>query len=93
MRYCGRGSLTACRESLYAAVRAAADELAAQQGSDPRAWRSDATKERIRFSPGLIQNTMRWTNRSTFQQVLEFVNPVVAARTPRRHRAAPRFTG
>ncbi len=93
MRYCGRGSLTACRESLYAAVRAAADELAAQQGSDPRAWRSDATKERIRFSPGLIQNTMRWTNRSTFQQVLEFVNPVAAARTPRRHRAAPRFTG
>ncbi len=57
-------------------------------GPDVRAWHSDATKERIRFSSGLIQNTMRWTNRSTFQQVLEFVNPVAAARTPRHHRAA-----
>jgi len=36
---------------------------------------------------------MRWTNRSTFQQVLEFVNPVAAARAPRHHRVAPRFTG
>ncbi len=93
LRYCGRGSLAACRESLYAAVRAAADELAAQQGPDPRAWRSDATRERIRYAPGLIPDTMRWTNRPTFQQVLEFVNPTVARPAPRRPRRSPRFTG
>ena len=26
----------------------------------------------ISFVPGLISYTMRWTNRSTFQQVIEF---------------------
>ena len=38
----------------------------------PNQWRADATKERIKFIPGLIPNTMRWTNRSTFQQAIEF---------------------
>ena len=52
--------------------RPRAIELAAAQGPDPRQWRSDATLERIKFSPGLIPNTMRWTNRPTFQQVLRF---------------------
>jgi hypothetical protein len=71
-RYCGAGSLSACRASLWAAVKAASDQLAAAQGPDPTQWRSDATLERIKFSPGLIPNTMRWTNRPTFQQVLQF---------------------
>jgi hypothetical protein len=71
-RYCGAGSLTACRASLWAALKAASDQLAAAQGPDPTRWRSDATLERIRFTPGLIPNTMRWTNRPTFQQVLRF---------------------
>ena len=45
----------------------------ATQGADPVAgWRPDATKERIRFAPGILQDTMRWTNRPTFQQVLSF---------------------
>ena len=72
LRYCGNGSLTACRASLWAALKAAADELAAAQGPDPTKWRADATAERIRFAPGLLPDTMRWTNRPTFQQVLRF---------------------
>jgi len=72
LSYCGRGSLARCRASLWSALDAVAGELAAQQGPDPRQWRADATKERIRFTPGLIADTMRWTNRPTFQQVLRF---------------------
>ena len=72
-RYCGNGSLTACRRSLWAAIQAAANQLKAGQGSDPNNWHASATAERISFIPGLIPSfTMRWTNRSTFQQVIEF---------------------
>jgi len=70
LRYCGKGSLTACRESLWAVVDQVAAQLAAANGSDPTAWRSTAS--RTGFVPGLIPNTMRTTNRPTFQQVLEF---------------------
>ena len=38
----------------------------------PRGW---ATASRTGFQPGLIPNTMRTTNRPTFQQVLEFQHP------------------
>ena len=69
-RYCGNGSLDACRASLWAAIQTAVNQLATTQGSDPTAWRSQAP--RISFAPGLISYTMRWTNRSTFQQVIEF---------------------
>jgi hypothetical protein len=69
-RYCGNGSLEACRASLWAAMQTAANQLATTQGFDPTAWRSQAP--RIGFAPGLITYTMRWTNRSTFQQVIEF---------------------
>ena len=71
--YCGRGKLAACRASLWAAIDAAATKLAAAQGPDPTSWRADATAERIKFTPGLLPDfTMRWTNRSTFQQAIEF---------------------
>ena len=60
-----------CRASVWAALDAAGAELAAAQGADPSAWRADATKERIRFA-GFIPDTMRWTNRPTFQQVVVF---------------------
>ena len=60
------------RRSLWAAIDAAGDELQAAQGPDPTAWRADATGERIRFSGGLLADTMRWTNRPTFQQVISF---------------------
>ena len=70
--YCGAGDATACSKSLWAALDAAGNDLAAVQGADPAAWRSDATKERIRFSPGILTTTMRWTNRPTYQQILSF---------------------
>ena len=70
--YCGAGDLTACRTSLWAALDAAGVQLAAAQGPDPAAWRADATAERIRFTSGILPNTMRWTNRPTFQQVVTF---------------------
>jgi hypothetical protein len=70
--YCGNGALSACRDSLWAAVKAAADGLAASQGPDPNAWRANADAERIHFVPRLIPDTMRWVNRPTFQQAVEF---------------------
>ncbi len=72
LTYCGRGSVTACSRSLWRALVAADEQIAAKQGPDPAAWRADATNERIKFTPGLIKDTMRWTNRPTFQQVLRF---------------------
>ncbi len=71
-QYCGGGSLIACRASLWTAVQAAANTLSASQGPVPANWHSSATAERIKFLPGLIPYTMRWTNRSTFQQVISF---------------------
>jgi hypothetical protein len=73
-RYCGGGDLAACRQSLWTVIRQSVDALAAAQGPDPAAWRSDAIEERIDFQPGLLgpQNTMRWTNRPTLHQLMEF---------------------
>jgi hypothetical protein len=45
-------------------------ELAAQYGEDPNTWLGEGN--RIRFEPGFITETMRSTNRPTYQQVLEF---------------------
>jgi acyl-homoserine lactone acylase PvdQ len=73
-RFCGGGDLAACRSSLWAAVDSAGSELAAAQGSeDPAAWTSDANAERIKFAPGLLPTTIRYTNRpSGIQQVISF---------------------
>ena len=73
-RYCGGGDLNACRQSLWTVIQQSADALAAAQGADPNAWRSDASAERIEFVPGLLgpQNTMRWTNRPTLHLLMEF---------------------
>ena len=70
--YCGGGSLEACRTSLWAAIQKAAEGLVATQGSNMEAWR--APQVRIEFPPGILPYTMRWTNRSTFQQVIEFTS-------------------
>jgi hypothetical protein len=52
---------------------AAGAELELAQGADPNLWRADANRERIRFAPGLLPFTMRYTNRpSGIQQVIEF---------------------
>jgi len=65
--------LTACRDSLWAAMDAAGTELEAAQGPNPDAWRQDANPERIRFAPGLLPTTLRYTNRpSGIQQVITF---------------------
>jgi hypothetical protein len=69
LRYCGAGSLGACRASLWATVDAVARVLVAVHGPDPAVWRSTAS--RTRFQPGLIPDTIRTTNRPTFQQVIE----------------------
>jgi acyl-homoserine lactone acylase PvdQ len=73
-RFCGGGDLTACRNSLWAAIDAAGNDLATAQGNpDPSAWTSDANAERIHFAPGLLPTTIRFTNRpSGIQQVLSF---------------------
>ncbi len=70
LRYCGGGSLARCREALWGALKETADALAAQQGPDPAQWRSRRAT-RTRFAPGLIPDTIRYTNRPTYQQVLE----------------------
>jgi hypothetical protein len=69
LTYCGNGSLDACRASLWAVVEQVAVELAAEQGPEPSSWTGAAA--RTGFTPGLIPDTIRTTNRPTFQQVLE----------------------
>jgi len=71
-RYCGAGVLQTCREALWGALDTAAAELEKAQGPAPSAWRADATSERIRFTSGVLADTMRWTNRPTFQQLMSF---------------------
>ncbi len=71
-RYCGAGVLASCREALWAAIDAAAADLERTQGPAPSTWRADATAERIRFTSGVLPDTMRWTNRPTFQQLMSF---------------------
>jgi acyl-homoserine lactone acylase PvdQ len=72
--YCGAGNKAACQQSVWAAIEAAGQELAAEQGTtDPAAWRADANAERISIVPGLLPNTIRYTNRPTgIQQVISF---------------------
>jgi acyl-homoserine lactone acylase PvdQ len=72
-RYCGGGDLAACRAALWEALDAAGAELETAQGPDPEGWRADATRERIRFVPGLLATTLRYTNRPNgIQQVISF---------------------
>ena len=72
-RYCGGGDLAECRASLWSALRAAGDEVAATQGADPTTWRASATAERIRFVPGVLPYTMAYANRpSGIQQIISF---------------------
>jgi acyl-homoserine lactone acylase PvdQ len=71
LAYCGAGDLTACRDSLWQAIHQAADATTTQLGeADPSLWRKPAP--RTTFVPGLLPDTFPFTNRPTFQQVLEF---------------------
>ena len=78
LSYCGNGSLDACRASLWAVVEQVAGELAAEQGPEPSSWTGPAA--RTGFTPGLIPDTIRTTNRPTFQQVLELASKPRSAR-------------
>lgn len=69
LHYCGAGSFAACQASLWTALDQVAVSLSATFGPDPRTWLSPAS--RTGFTPGLIPETMRTTNRPTFQQVIE----------------------
>jgi acyl-homoserine lactone acylase PvdQ len=70
LRYCGDGSLSACRASLWAAVDQTTNQLAAQQAdANPANWRKPIST--TGFIPGLLPNRFPTTNRPTFQQVLE----------------------
>jgi acyl-homoserine lactone acylase PvdQ len=71
-RYCGAGVLATCREALWSAIDAAAARLETTQGPAPSSWRADAVAERIRFTSGVLPDTMRWSNRPTFQQLMSF---------------------
>lgn len=71
-RYCGGGVIAACSASLRAALDAAGAVLTAAQGPVATSWRADAAQERIRFTSGVLPDTMRWTNRPTFQQLVSF---------------------
>jgi acyl-homoserine lactone acylase PvdQ len=73
-RFCGAGKVASCRTALWAAVDAAGNQLQAAQGTaDVSQWKSDATAQRIKFAPGLLPDTIRYTNRpSGIQQVISF---------------------
>jgi acyl-homoserine lactone acylase PvdQ len=72
-KFCGNGVLSVCRDALWAALEQSGAELAAEQGNaDPSTWRSNAVPERITFVPGILGQTMRWTNRPTFQQAISY---------------------
>lgn len=71
--YCGGGNLETCRNSLWAAIQGAVEKLQVEQPTGtPKTWKAE--KVRIEFAPGLpgFHYTMAWTNRSTFQQIIEF---------------------
>jgi len=72
--FCGRGSLSRCRTAVYAALEATGQALERAQGTpDAARWTADATRERIRFAPGVLPTTIRYTNRpSGIQQVISF---------------------
>jgi hypothetical protein len=61
-RYCGGGDLKACATALWLSLDAAVSAAPAL---------ADATKERISFG-AFLSDTIRWTNRPTFQQVVVF---------------------
>jgi len=73
-QFCGAGKLGKCQRAIWKAIGDAGAELTASQGtSNPSAWRADATKERIKFVPGLLPTTIRYANRpSGIQQVISF---------------------
>ncbi|TML09309.1 MAG: penicillin acylase family protein [Actinobacteria bacterium] len=73
-KFCGSGDKAACQATIWQAFQQAGDAIAAAQGNgDVAAWFMNANAERIKFAPGLLQTTIRYTNRpSGIQQVISF---------------------
>lgn len=70
LQYCGAGDLDQCRADLWAAIDDRVAELALDHGDDPSAWRREGRTSS--FTPGLIPDRFRSTNRPTYQQVIEW---------------------
>lgn len=72
LQYCGNGDLEDCRDSLWQVVDNVSQELATIYGSTtPSGWLREGYRNR--FAPDLLLDAdFRYTNRPTFQQVLEF---------------------
>ncbi|HEX8083436.1 MAG TPA: penicillin acylase family protein [Solirubrobacteraceae bacterium] len=62
------GTAPECRERVFTAFDEAGAALEAAQGADVAAWRAEAG--RIKFAPGLLQRTIRFTNRPSGIQVV-----------------------
>jgi len=73
-KFCGSGDKAACQATIWQAFQQAGDAIAAAQGNaDVSSWFMDANAERIKFAPGLLPTTIRYTNRpSGIQQVISF---------------------
>jgi acyl-homoserine lactone acylase PvdQ len=73
-KFCGSGDKATCQATIWQAFKQAGDAIAAAQGNgDVAAWFMDANAERIKFAPGLLPITIRYTNRpSGIQQVISF---------------------
>ena len=71
LSYCGVGSLMPCVDSLWQAIHDAADASPRSRVSRTRPCGA-SRRRRSGFIPGLLPNTFPFTNRPTFQQVLEF---------------------
>ena len=72
LTYCGKGHLGVCRSQVWTAIQAAADQLTAEQGGDPAAWRASAIDDQFSYSP-LPLVTSPYSNRPTgIQQVISF---------------------
>jgi hypothetical protein len=68
VRYCGRGKVSACARSLWAAIKAGRADLVKQHGPQPSSWRVD--QGMTGFIPNLIPTKFPSTNRPTYQQVI-----------------------
>ncbi|WP_329342235.1 penicillin acylase family protein [Streptomyces sp. NBC_01352] len=77
-KYCGGGSLTACRDVLISTLKEAAGRTAAQvyPGDDlcsaGNQWCADSIVQRT--LGGIKHGNISWQNRPTFQQVVEFTS-------------------
>ena len=72
--YCGGGDLAACRSALWGSMAAAAADLEAEYKKPNVAdWRRDITYEDVRYTAVGVTSVppQPWTNRPTFQQVVQ----------------------